>query len=124
MNIETTRQLVSELSYSDIITFDSTKSLNKTLSVVDFVMSLHSTVLFDTLLVGKVPIQVITPFDNRQLHTKLEIIDIDKIDASHLGRTFSQLTIDNYSKYIKCNEYESDDIAWSSYIQSGLNHSI
>jgi len=65
MNASKTKRLISKLSYKDIIVFDCESSLNRVLSTVDFVLSIHSTVLFDAMLVGKVPIQIITPCDDR-----------------------------------------------------------
>ena len=86
------------------------------MSRVSFVLSVHSTVLFDALLVGKVPVQVVTPCDDRELHTKLEILNVGDIDSKEIKRVFSKSTIMNYSDYMHHDHDHDDDIDWCSYI--------
>jgi len=122
MDTDKAKSIVSKLSYSDIIVFDSEASLNKIMSKVDFVLSVHSTVLFDALLVGKVPVQVITSCDDRELHTRLELLNADNYDRKDVEKVFSKSTIASYFNDFHDSDSD-DDIDWSSYVRN-LKESI
>jgi hypothetical protein len=118
MNTSKAKRLISKLSYKDIIVFDCESSLNRVLSTVDFVLSIHSTVLFDAMLVGKVPIQIITPCDDRRLHTKLEILNINDLKRTIISEIFSKKTIYKYMKDVILSD---DDVVWPIYKQGCSN---
>ena len=80
----------------------------------------HLTVLFDALLVGKVPVQVITSCDDRELHTRLELLNADNYDRKDVEKVFSKSTIASYFNDFHDSD---DDIDWSSYVRN-LKESI
>ena len=105
-NREDVLSMISQLSYCELIEVDVSPSLNEALVRSDFVMSIHSTVLFDALLVGKVPIQVVSDFEDRVLHLDQELIDLRALESSELSRIFSD---ENKLKFLRKSHSADED---------------
>ncbi len=110
---EKTVKLLSTLSYSKYIKIDENISLNKTLIKVDIVMSIHSTVLFDAWLIGKVPVQVVNQYEDRKLHLNQEIIDTRTLKKHNIENIFS---LEKVKEYQTMSKNYNDDICWSDYL--------